>query len=96
MLVLSRKHGEKEMVGNAITLTVLDVAGNNVRVGIDAPRHVPLLRVELAGRQHGSVGSDDRLDSDLQATSGRSQGVAAVVGQEMHHRKAIPVPFHIP
>jgi len=43
MLVLSRKPGEKVMVGNTITLTVVAVAGNHVRIGIDAPDHARIL-----------------------------------------------------
>jgi carbon storage regulator len=51
MLVLSRKPGEKVVIGNGITLTVVEVKGNRVRVGIDAPDDVRILRAELAGRQ---------------------------------------------
>lgn len=48
MLVLSRKPGEKIRVGAHITLTVIEVQGNRVRLGIDAPPEVPILRSELA------------------------------------------------
>jgi carbon storage regulator CsrA len=48
MLVLSRKPGEKVVIGNGITLTVVVIKGNHVRVGIDAPDHVRILRGELA------------------------------------------------
>ena len=47
MLVLSRKPGEKIHVGTAITITVLRVEGNRVRIGIDAPADVRLVRAEL-------------------------------------------------
>ena len=47
MLVLSRKPGEKIIIGNGITVTVVEVNGNRVRVGIDAPHAVPILRSEL-------------------------------------------------
>ncbi len=49
MLVLSRKPGEKIHVGSCITITVLHVQGSQVRIGIDAPAEVPLLRGELIG-----------------------------------------------
>jgi carbon storage regulator len=47
MLVLSRKPGEKIHVGSDITITVVRVDGNRVRIGIDAPAGVRLVRAEL-------------------------------------------------
>jgi carbon storage regulator len=49
MLVLSRKPGEKIHVGSGITITVVRIQGNRVRLGIDAPADVPLVRAELNG-----------------------------------------------
>jgi carbon storage regulator len=48
MLVLSRKPGEKIVLNNNITVTVLEVLGNRVKVGIAAPANVRVLRGELA------------------------------------------------
>jgi carbon storage regulator CsrA len=48
MLVLSRKLGEKVVIGGGITVTVLDVIGGRIRLGIDAPDDVRILRGELA------------------------------------------------
>ena len=51
MLVLSRKPGEKVVIGNGITVTVVSVLGNKVRLAFDAPDQVRILRAELlAGR----------------------------------------------
>jgi carbon storage regulator len=47
MLVLSRKPGEKIRIGSGITITVVGVQGNKIRLGIDAPEDVPILRSEL-------------------------------------------------
>jgi carbon storage regulator len=47
MLVLTRKPGEKAHIGSDITFTVLETKGNRVRIGIDAPTHVPIVREEL-------------------------------------------------
>jgi carbon storage regulator len=47
MLVLTRKTGETVHIGAAITLTVLEVNGHRIRIGIDAPREVPIWRDEL-------------------------------------------------
>jgi carbon storage regulator len=48
MLVLSRKPGEKIHIGGGITVTVIEVAGNKIRLGIDAPKDVPVFRAELS------------------------------------------------
>lgn len=47
MLVLSRKAGQKLQIGENITITILEVHGNTVRVGIEAPRDIRVLRGEL-------------------------------------------------
>jgi carbon storage regulator len=48
MLVLSRKPGESLQVGRDITITVVEIKGNRVRLGIDAPKDVAVVRTELA------------------------------------------------
>ena len=47
MLVLSRKVGDRILIGDNITITVVKVGGGSVRVGIDAPPHMPVVRKEL-------------------------------------------------
>jgi len=49
MLVLTRRVGESLTIGDDIKLTILDHQGNQVRVGIDAPRDVAIVREELIG-----------------------------------------------
>ncbi|MEM9186025.1 MAG: carbon storage regulator [Planctomycetota bacterium] len=48
MLVLTRKQQEKIQIGDDITITILRTKGKSVRIGIDAPATVPVLRGELA------------------------------------------------
>ncbi|HEY2154384.1 MAG TPA: carbon storage regulator [Isosphaeraceae bacterium] len=48
MLVLSRKLGEKVVIGEGIILTVVKVDRNQVRLGIEAPKDVPVYREEIA------------------------------------------------
>ncbi len=47
MLVLSRKQGEEIMIGNEITVTVIGIVGNRVRLGIAAPPEIPIHRAEV-------------------------------------------------
>lgn len=47
MLVLTRKQQEKICIGNGITITVLKMKGKSVRLGIEAPSEVPVIRGEL-------------------------------------------------
>jgi carbon storage regulator len=48
MLVLSRKRNEKILVGHDIKITVVEIIGDRVRLGIEAPDMVPVVRAELA------------------------------------------------
>src|SRR5262249_28189243 len=70
MLVLSRKPGEQVVLGNGITLTVVEVRGDRVRLAFDAPDHVRILRAELACRRGAP------LDAALGGRRG-SKGAAA-------------------
>jgi carbon storage regulator len=56
VLVLSRKQGETVCVGDNITLTVLEVRGNNIKVGIEAPQSVRIVRGELPNWTERSPG----------------------------------------
>lgn len=47
MLVLSRKKGESLIIGGDITITVLEVQSDKIKIGIDAPKEVTILRKEL-------------------------------------------------
>ena len=47
MLVLSRKVGERIRIGDGITVTVVRVTGGGVRLGIEAPAELPVVREEL-------------------------------------------------
>lgn len=46
MLVLSRKKGEQIQIDGVITITVVEVRGDKVRLGIEAPREIPIVRPE--------------------------------------------------
>ena len=71
MLVLTRKQGEKILIGDDIVITVLDVRGDSIRLGVDAPRGISIQRAEiltavteanLEANQAANV--DDKLAAD--------------------------------
>ena len=76
MLVLSRRAGESIVLGDDITVTVLEVRGDVVRIGIDAPRSLKVHRAELleqleeSNRQAASP-SDDLVAQLSQALTDR-------------------------
>ena len=47
MLALTRKNGESIVIGNDVEITILDVKGDQVKLGISAPKSVPVYRKEI-------------------------------------------------
>jgi carbon storage regulator len=65
MLILTRRVGETVMIGNDVTVTVLGVKGNQVRIGINAPKNVAVHREEIyerIKREQQGDGPDDRSE----------------------------------
>jgi carbon storage regulator len=58
MLVLSRKPGEKLVIGHEIIVTVLEVRGSQVKIGIEAPDNVKIIRAELKAAQPDATCQD--------------------------------------
>ena len=50
MLILTRRVGETLTIGDDVTVTVLAVSGNQVRIGVNAPRSIPVHREEIFER----------------------------------------------
>jgi carbon storage regulator len=66
MLVLTRTIGGKILVGDDIELVVIDIKGDSVRLGIDAPRHVRIQREEVARLvESGNRASADTSEDEL-------------------------------
>ncbi len=70
MLILTRRVGETVMIGNDVTVTVLGVKGNQVRVGINAPKNVAVHREEIF----------ERIKREEQAAGGAAKHPASGVG----------------
>lgn len=58
MLVLSRQRDEKIVIGDGIVITVVDIRGDKVRIGIDAPPDVPVHREEVYRSISGKSASE--------------------------------------
>ena len=72
MLILTRRVGETLMIGDSVTVTILGVKGNQVRVGITAPKDVAVHREEIfqrIGREGGTGAAEPTPDK-----SGLPQG----------------------
>ena len=65
MLVLSRKLGEKIYINDNICITVVDIDRGKIRLGIEAPRNVPIFRQELLAQ-----GEQPKADAPVIAAKG--------------------------
>jgi carbon storage regulator CsrA len=72
MLVLTRKYQEKIKIGDNITITVLRMKGKTVRLGIEAPESVPVIRGELSFIDSAAEGSNNDAEVEKPAASDRS------------------------
>ncbi len=70
MLILTRRVGETLMIGEQISVTVLGVKGNQVRIGINAPQDVAVHREEIYERIQRENHSDGGVEADEPKASG--------------------------
>jgi carbon storage regulator len=68
MLVLTRKSNQSIMIGDEIEITVLSIMGEKVRIGIQAPRDIPVFRKEVyleIQAERGNVGASAQVEAAL-------------------------------
>jgi carbon storage regulator len=61
MLILTRKIGQKILIGDDVQVTLLSISGNQVRMGLDAPREVSIHREEIYNRIKSQT-EEERID----------------------------------
>jgi carbon storage regulator len=64
MLILSRRPGESFHVGDDIKITILSVKGQQIKVGLDVPEHMPVYREEFYVKVHAQNASALELDNN--------------------------------
>ncbi|WP_028471318.1 carbon storage regulator CsrA [Neptunomonas japonica] len=76
MLILTRRVGETLMVGDEVTVTVLGTKGNQVRIGVNAPKDVAVHREEIYERIQAEKNTESKAGPDgdnLRVESGRGE-----------------------
>ena len=63
MLILTRRVGESLMIGDEVIVTVLGIRGNQVRIGVNAPKEIPVHREEIYERIQNE-GHDSHSDDE--------------------------------
>jgi len=65
MLILTRRVDERIFIGEDITLCVLDIEGNRVRLGLEAPKDIAILREEVQQRYDVEASNDAQHSQDI-------------------------------
>lgn len=77
MLVLTRKIGEKILIGDDIVVTILDARGDSIRIGIDAPRGISIQRSEVVE----AVANANAEATAAATNAAAQQGLLAALGK---------------
>jgi carbon storage regulator len=79
MLILSRKINEKIMIGSDISLTIIEIRGDQVKIGIEAPKSVKVFRQEV----YDAVQEENRAAvlTALTASVGKLDSLSGIIGK---------------
>lgn len=80
MLILTRKSGQGFRIGNDIEITITEISGDKVRVGIEAPREVKVLRSELS----------ETVEQNVQAASPAKTGNLKALAAGLNRAGGLP------
>jgi carbon storage regulator len=69
VLIITRRPGERIMLGDDITIHVMEIVGNSARVGIDAPKSLPVYREEIWAAVKEENQASARVEADRIANS---------------------------
>lgn len=78
MLVLSRKKNESIIINDNITVTIVEIRGDKVRLGIEAPKEIPIHRSEI----HEAIQSQKSEEEVVEVTAETTDEVASVAPGE--------------
>lgn len=95
MLILTRKPGESLYIGDNVKITIVEIKGNQIRVGIDAPSELRIYREEIylqileenkkaAAGAHSGSADLDALSGAFSRTKGEGRGNAGKLGSTPH------------
>ena len=65
MLILTRKPGESLFIGESVKITIMEIKGNQIRIGIDAPKELRIYREEI----YLQIMEENKMASDVSAAS---------------------------
>jgi len=74
MLILSRKEGESIKIGDDITVTILGMQGRQIRIGVEAPKNIPVHRQEIYEKIRMEKGTSANLVTNLVIRDGEDDG----------------------
>lgn len=96
MLVLTRKLNEQIRIGDDVTITVIRVKGNTVRLGIEAPRSTRVVRGELEPFDQTETGASSSGAADADQSSPENRSTRRAARPTVDHQDASPLAAYMP